>query len=278
MTTQTKYRKYEGESAYYSMGYRMYSAGFADDNHLRSLGGHGSGGGGGGRSLRSIQGFGPRTQGDESLAKMNGAWKITRNWDNHYIKFYQNFAGRQAEMYKEMGKEFTCEDLALQILIDFASQNELPLKLQSAKGEFFDASDSKYKGNKMSFRNSVLSSFAARDLQVGYNTIGIGLKDVQIGDLMIKANDNQGIGHHTQIVTQIYANFIEITQGNTKFPYRLYNAPNHIFYIGANITTGVFSLPYGNFFNYNTRRSYSNGEINYYQIKSWNFYNFNSGR
>ncbi|HRP03265.1 MAG TPA: hypothetical protein PLE30_11515, partial [Candidatus Kapabacteria bacterium] len=36
-------------------------AGFADDSHLRLLGGHGSGGGGGGRSLRSIQGFGPKT-------------------------------------------------------------------------------------------------------------------------------------------------------------------------------------------------------------------------
>ena len=32
-------------------------------------------------------------------------------------------------MYKEMGKKFTCEDLALQILIDFASQNELPLEI-----------------------------------------------------------------------------------------------------------------------------------------------------
>ncbi|HRP03141.1 MAG TPA: hypothetical protein PLE30_10890 [Candidatus Kapabacteria bacterium] len=55
----------EGKSAYYSMDYRIYSAGFADDSHLRLLGGHGSGGGsgggGGGRSLGSTQGFGPKT-------------------------------------------------------------------------------------------------------------------------------------------------------------------------------------------------------------------------
>ncbi|HRP03145.1 MAG TPA: hypothetical protein PLE30_10910 [Candidatus Kapabacteria bacterium] len=50
----------------------MYSAVFADDSHLRSLGGHGSGGGGGGRSLGSTQGFGPKTYDPYKLLSPNG--------------------------------------------------------------------------------------------------------------------------------------------------------------------------------------------------------------
>ncbi|HRP03257.1 MAG TPA: polymorphic toxin type 44 domain-containing protein [Candidatus Kapabacteria bacterium] len=50
----------------------MYSAGFADDSHLRSLGGHGSGGGGGGRSLGSTQGFGPKTYDPYNILHLKG--------------------------------------------------------------------------------------------------------------------------------------------------------------------------------------------------------------
>ncbi|HRP03143.1 MAG TPA: hypothetical protein PLE30_10900 [Candidatus Kapabacteria bacterium] len=50
----------------------MYSASFADDSHLRLLGGHGSGGGGGGRSLGSTQGFGPKTYDPYKLLSPNG--------------------------------------------------------------------------------------------------------------------------------------------------------------------------------------------------------------
>ncbi|HRP03147.1 MAG TPA: hypothetical protein PLE30_10920 [Candidatus Kapabacteria bacterium] len=64
----------------------MYSASFADDSHLRLLGGHGSGGGGGGRSLGSTQGFGPKTYDPYKLLSPNGNgdWKIHSN-DNSSI-------------------------------------------------------------------------------------------------------------------------------------------------------------------------------------------------
>ncbi|HRP01778.1 MAG TPA: hypothetical protein PLE30_03930, partial [Candidatus Kapabacteria bacterium] len=50
------------------------------------LGGHGSGGGGGGRSLRSTQGFGPKTYDPYNILnpKGNGDWKIHSN-DNSSI-------------------------------------------------------------------------------------------------------------------------------------------------------------------------------------------------
>ena len=191
------------------------------------------------------------------------------------IARYREFVPRQAEMYKAAGKKFTCEDLVLQVLIDFASQNELPLKLTTIGGTVFDASDSKWNGDIMSFRDAVLSNFATKDLQVKDNTIGLSLDYLQSGDLMIQVNEN-GRGHHTQLIMGKNENYIFIIQGDASRKNGLSKNPSSFFgYIGGNVTFGMFSIIDGSYLNISYLTQKPSGFINEFQGRSWNYFNFN---
>ncbi|HRP03262.1 MAG TPA: hypothetical protein PLE30_11500 [Candidatus Kapabacteria bacterium] len=89
----------------------MYSASFADDSHLRLLGGHGSGGGGGGRSLRSTQGFGPKTYDPYNINTSIGpvgasSSKKPKTWDG---KGFTNFFKKEINEIYDLQVEFNTE-------------------------------------------------------------------------------------------------------------------------------------------------------------------------
>src|SRR5690554_3661708 len=55
------------------------------------------------------------------------AWEINNYWNEDYIKLYRSFVHERVKEYKSEQRRYTCEDLAIDLLIDFASTNNLPV-------------------------------------------------------------------------------------------------------------------------------------------------------
>jgi hypothetical protein len=173
------------------------------------------------------------------------AWEHTSEWTDEAVAGYSRFVTNQIDKYEENGRRFTCEDLALSLLIDYASLNGLPVKITNKKGTF--SSDSDAFRNMAGFKNTVLRTTGAHDLIVA-NTV----KSSRItpGDLILMDTGIPGDGHdyvmsHTQIITDI--NFatgtLSIAQGNTNG--RRGSNPKSIFYIGTSISRGSYNMVTG---------------------------------
>jgi RHS repeat-associated protein len=227
----------------------------------------------------SFGGGGGRT--GENKSK-NGAWEIKNKWDENYIKKYNDYVKEKTDEYVNENKEFTCEDLAISLIIDFAAENNLPFRFETENEtsiETFDASDSKWT-NKDEFKNAVLTAAIAEDLQIGNNTIGISLNDLNKGDIILQHINPKGIAHHTQVVIGISDGKINVVQGNRNLSSLLPNSPDpaSIFYVGTKIQYGIYYLSDGNYFNFHTRQQYYSGFLQEAQFKRWNFNNFNKKR
>ncbi|GAB1431294.1 hypothetical protein MASR2M18_21290 [Ignavibacteria bacterium] len=211
------------------------------------------------------------------------AWEIKNQWNDDYIERYRKFVKYQAEMYKKSGKEFTCEDLALQIVIDFSSQNNLPLKIRNGKGVFNAASDNF--NSALDFSNAVLLTTGARDLQNADNSISINISSSNIGDFLLLRNEN-GVAHHTQLITSItefgVGREINIHQGNSGWlnaPYiggALGGAnPTSLFYTGQKVEQGIIDTQgnYSNLTNVIFTPNYLYKEN--VESRKWNFLGWN---
>jgi RHS repeat-associated protein len=194
----------------------------------------------------------------------NGAWEIKNEWTEEMIEKYRIFSDKQAKLYQDMGKEFTCEDFALQIMIDFASENHLPFSIKTESG-VFDASDSQWGGDIMEFRNAVLDATGANDLISFGNTIKVDLNSLQSGDLLIERKDGKR-GNHVQIVEFATKSSIYILQGDSNWlngvrgasKYLNASHPNSLLYIGKTISSGSYYRETGNYINFNSGRFYWN--------------------
>jgi hypothetical protein len=222
---------------------------------------------------------GGRTGGEPSSATngQGGTWKITNEWTDEMIEKYREFAAKQAEMYKESGKEFTCEDLALQILIDFASQNELPLSITNGEGTF-DASSTEF-NSPQNFANKVLTTTGANDLISFGNTTQVPLGKLQSGDILVERRNGK-TGNHVQVVGTTTSSSIYIYQGNSgglnAIPgsSRILGAGNPAspFYTGTGIETGHIYKVTGTYINLNTK-FFGKNYINTHNVigAQWNF-------
>jgi hypothetical protein len=128
---------------------------------------------------------------------------------------YQAFAVLQAQEYMNNGVRTTCEDLPLNIMIDFASENGLPFEIVNEAGTF-NASSEMY-NNVSDFRNMVLATTGANDLRILPNTVPVDRENLSVGDLILQVND-YGRATHTQLVTSRTANSIGIHQGSFRHP------------------------------------------------------------
>lgn len=62
------------------------------------------------------------------------SWPITNQWNANTIQKYRGYVAGAAQKYQNNGTKCTCEDFALSVLIDFASQNNLPLVIGDNSG------------------------------------------------------------------------------------------------------------------------------------------------
>ena len=206
-----------------------------------------------------------------------GAWAVTKSWNAQYIASYRSFASRRAKEYQVAGTPFTCEDLVLQILIDFASQNQLPVVL-NINGITYNAADSRWGGDIKEFRDELFNITASSHLQNSDNTVGIGYDDLLPGDMLLQVLYPNGVSNHAQEVVDVNKYFIEIIQGNTKSSYFGSGKPSQSNYIGTPLNNSYFNRANGNFFSGRTRTLEKFNKLKQFQGKRWNFDKFNKWR
>lgn len=145
----------------------------------------------------------------------NGMWDDKNEWNPEFQKKYEDYIPLKIFEYEKNKKRFTCEDLALSILIDFASENSLPLNIKNNSGTY-NSSDNKY-SDPEKYKKDVLSSTAANDLM--QNTVAVDKTNISSGDLILMdtgtpngTKDNEM--SHTQVVTKNENGVLTIKQGN----------------------------------------------------------------
>ena len=153
------------------------------------------------------------------------AWDSTNEWSQDYIDEYSCYVSNKIEEYSESGEKFTCEDLALSLLIDFASEHNLPVTIINESGTF--SSDGKEFSSVDQFKNKVLSSTAASDIEL--NTIMIDLTEATSGDLIcmdtgVPNGTKDDKYSHIQVITGKLGNFFSISQGNISGGSSKYNS------------------------------------------------------
>jgi len=208
----------------------------------------------------------------------DSAWAITNKWNDDYIKKFNAFVGERAAKYGLDGKRFTCEDLALSLAIDFASENNLPFQFTNGEGTF-DAASDQYIDFGI-FKNDVLLYSGAPDLQNDLNTISVALGDVNAGTFILNRNSDN-TATHVQMVSSVRENqfgngikSINIIQGNSgalnSSASKPFNAtmkflgagnpanPQSWLYAGKTLERGVY-FPQANYYtNFTTGSKYTN--------------------
>jgi len=125
----------------------------------------------------------------------DSACAITNQWDDANIEAYRQFAVQQAEEYYANGGEMTCEDLALMLLIGFASENGLPLSLTDGDGNTFDVASDDFT-SVGEFSETVTSEMGAKDLMLN----SVSSQEIIPGNFMLMNNGKNDISH-TQVIT-----------------------------------------------------------------------------
>jgi hypothetical protein len=203
-----------------------------------------------------------------------GAWQVKNEWNNDYIKKFQDFSASKTNEYSNLGKQFTCEDLALSLIIDFASENNLPFQFTNETGTF-NPTDAIYTSVD-DYKNAVLKTSGANDLANNNNTTEISMDKAKKGDLiLLKTHDDSIKYNHTQVITKITDTQTEISQGNLN--YRILSQdPSSSFYGGVDIQEGAYFKD-NSYFN-KSKMEYHAGDFltqNRASIRTWNFMNFN---
>src|SRR5690606_37507778 len=114
-----------------------------------------------------------------------------------YVAQYQASVQNTIQQYQKDDKEFTCEDLALSVMMDFAESIGLPVTITNGSGTYDARSDDYTDG--ATFKNDVLTTTAAPDLQNDQNTTTITTNQATSGDIILNRN-GEGRAHHTQVV------------------------------------------------------------------------------
>jgi RHS repeat-associated protein len=213
--------------------------------------------------------------------KGDSAWNITNQWNNDYITGYFKYVINQTQKYIDAGQQFTCEDFALSLLIDYASTNGLPVTIQNGSGTY-DARSDNYT-DMATFKNDVLMTTGARDLQNPNNTIETKIMGSKSGDIIINRNDNN-IGHHIQVITAPEIDgVVGISQGNSgilngvRVVSGVLNAgnPRSLFYTGKSIERGSYDINAGVYFNQTTGKIINNYRtVKNIDVRRWNFKTF----
>jgi hypothetical protein len=149
---------------------------------------------------------------------MNGdsAWAVKRQWNESDQKGFAEYAQNRLKDY--VGEDVDCADLALNVIIDYASENGLPLQISTKDGTTFDSNSDNY-NSVPEFKNGytnndgqkiqgVLPNVQARDINT--NTFTLNKSDAQPGDMIIMTKPSDHIANYSQITPNR-----ELTYGNT---------------------------------------------------------------
>lgn len=212
-----------------------------------------------------------------------GAWTARNVWNGNTIGGYHTYVFGKISSYEADAKKFTCEDLALSLLIDYASTNSLPVTIKNGTGTYNSRT---YTGDVESFKNRVLETSGAHDLLEA--TKEIPSNQMKEGDLILMYDGNgnydsvndKSISHIQVGVTDIVdtnSKEIIIKQGNVdpskdKRQYRDRADPSDEQYLGVEIQDRKYNL--------DTNIFYGNSEVDDaidefgMLFRRWQFKNF----
>ncbi len=142
-------------------------------------------------------------------------WIHERLWDQSWIDKYHLTApglARDIQARKGADGQFTCDDFAFEILIEFASRNKLPLKIRTGVHVHKNIDEVLDVGagsppTPAGFAMDVAYTGGVRD--VIRNSIQVSMSDLKPGDMFAEFNRQ-----HVQVVTHTSATRIEVMQGN----------------------------------------------------------------
>lgn len=198
----------------------------------------------------------------------DSAWQITNEWKKEEIANYRKYVQQRTSDARENGEEYTCEDFALGVLIDFASENGLPISIENGQGTF-DAHSDEFKSVE-EFKDAVFKTTGAKDIQKQSNTQVT--EWFKAGDLVV-GRDDENLAFHIQVVSQINLKTrkIEIHQGSESVGSA---DPKSFFYAGKSVSRGVWNLNTDVY--RNPPKTISEYSKNYNtEGRRWNFKNFN---
>jgi RHS repeat-associated protein len=204
----------------------------------------------------------------------DSAWKITNEWNDEMIGKYQEFAVNRIQQAYKNGEKVTCEDLALTTMIDFASQNGLPLVVEN--GDYTLSAASNDYSNVADFKCAVLATTAASDLPQYGNTVPVDKNSTKPGDLLLHKNSDSDPNRvtHTQVVASNTSRAIVIYQGNqgggSSDPCGFWS------YCGVKTQQGYYAKATGNYVRTDTKKV-TPGLLNSSSVVGarWNFKSWN---
>ena len=185
----------------------------------------------------------------------DSAWKITNEWNDDYINKFQTFASDRAKQAYENGERYTCEDFALSTIIDFSSQNGLPLVIEN--GEYSLSASSPSYDNVKDFKDAAFATTGANDLARPENAVQLsGTNSTKSGDLLLHKveaeNGSKKVYGHVQVVASNTERAIVIYQGNQRSGS---SDPNAFFsrYAGMKVQQGYYAKATGNYVRTDTK-------------------------
>jgi hypothetical protein len=219
--------------------------------------------------------------------KGDTAWKATNKWNDDFIKKYQSFVAKKIDEYRKNNDHYSCEDLALSLLVDFASENKLPLAIETGSGKFTN-NDANI-NNPEQFRNTVDVHAGASDVGNDKNTVKVNgsFTSGLAGDLIMtkwrnnENGHNAGIAHHIQVITWATSWGYGMAQGDE--PGWYHNAKLYHDYLGGKYSKVQLLFYdfkadlYKNYFKNTQQTDFSKGDKeSYRELRRWNFMKFNN--
>ena len=137
----------------------------------------------------------------------DSAWSVVRDWNENDGAAFAKYVETKIKDYE--GKKLDCADLAVALLVDYASENGLSLQLTTADGKTtFDSNSDDFTSTNQ-FKRSAQQGLRAIDISA--NTYTVEKKDAQSGDMVILTKPANHVVIYDQInpkKTVAYGNLV----------------------------------------------------------------------
>jgi RHS repeat-associated protein len=219
------------------------------------------------------------------------AWPIKNQWNASYIKQFRSELKNTLKALNNSNQNFTCDDLALQCIVSFASKNNLPFKWTTESGTF-NAADQKYSNTK-EFLLDVKQHSGAPDFANNANTTKVDLQNIQPGTLNVLTSNGKQNPNHIQVISSVSSDgtpsmrnglksgvtgFVA-AQGNFNGLGRAFgsDSPTSLRYLGVPVQAGIYDVKSNTWTNASKGETTSNFIGGHYsnQYREFNFLNFN---
>jgi RHS repeat-associated protein len=221
------------------------------------------------------------------------AWPIQNQWNAKFVRQFRRELNGSLRALNNSNQTFTCDDLALQTIVSFASKHNLPFKWTTGSGTF-NAADDKYT-NTNDFLLDVKKHSGAPDFANNANTTTVDAQNIQSGTLNVLTAKGKDNPNHIQVISSVISGGVPsmtngfsggvqgyiAAQGNFKggiLGGRLLGSdnPTSSRYLGVHIQSGVYDVKSNTWTSPQTGTTTNFiGEHYSSEYRDFNFSNFN---